>query len=174
MYQVTGRSWVALGDPIGARDGQEELVWRFRELSDRHGGWTVFYQVSAERLPLYVDLGLAAMKLGEEARVSLADFSLEGSARAELRTQRRRAERDGATFEVRAAAAAAGAAAEAARDLGRLARGQGDRGEGLLGRRVLAGLRRQLSGGRGALRRRIWWRSRVCGSPVPARRSRST
>ena len=78
----------------------EELVWRFRELSDWHAGWTVFYQVSAERLPLYVDLGLAVMKLGEEARVALPDFSLEGSARAELRTQRRRAERDGAVFEV--------------------------------------------------------------------------
>ncbi|HEY1724479.1 MAG TPA: bifunctional lysylphosphatidylglycerol flippase/synthetase MprF [Steroidobacteraceae bacterium] len=100
MYQINGRSWVALGDPIGARESHEELVWRFRELSDHHGGWTVFYQVSAERLPLYIDLGLAVMKLGEEARVPLADFSLDGSARAELRTQRRRAERDGATFEV--------------------------------------------------------------------------
>jgi phosphatidylglycerol lysyltransferase len=100
MYQVSGRSWVALGDPIGARETQEELVWRFRELSDRHGGWAVFYQVSGERLPLYIDLGLAALKLGEEARVDLPGFSLEGSARAELRTQRRRAERDGATFEV--------------------------------------------------------------------------
>ncbi|MFO1400931.1 MAG: bifunctional lysylphosphatidylglycerol flippase/synthetase MprF [Steroidobacteraceae bacterium] len=98
MYQVSRRSWVALGDPVGAREEQEELVWRFRELSDRHGGRPVFYQVSAERLPLYVDLGLAALKLGEEARVHLPDFSLEGSARAELRTQRRRAERDGATF----------------------------------------------------------------------------
>ncbi len=100
MYQVSGRSWIALGDPVGRRESHEELVWHFRELSDRHGGWTVFYQVSGERLPLYVDLGLAALKLGEEARVPLADFSLEGSARAELRTQRRRAERDGATFEV--------------------------------------------------------------------------
>ncbi len=100
MYQINGRSWVALGDPIGSPSGQEELVWRFRELSDRHGGWTVFYQVSAEELPLYIDLGLAVMKLGEEARVELTDFSLEGSARAELRTQRRRAERDGATFRV--------------------------------------------------------------------------
>ena len=100
MYQINGRSWVALGDPIGTPSGQEELVWRFRELSDRHGGWTVFYQVSAEELPLYIDLGLAVMKLGEEARVQLTDFSLEGSARAELRTQRRRAERDGATFKV--------------------------------------------------------------------------
>ena len=100
MYQINGRSWVALGDPIGTPAGQEELVWRFRELSDRHGGWTVFYQVSAEELPLYIDLGLAVMKMGEEARVQLTDFSREGSARAELRTQRRRAERDGATFKV--------------------------------------------------------------------------
>jgi phosphatidylglycerol lysyltransferase len=100
MYQINGRSWVALGDPIGSPSGQEEVVWRFRELSDRHGGWSVFYQVNAECLPLYVDLGLAVMKLGEEARVHLPDFSLDGSERAELRTQRRRAERDGAKFEV--------------------------------------------------------------------------
>jgi phosphatidylglycerol lysyltransferase len=100
MYQISGRSWIALGDPIGASQSREELVWRFRELSDYHAGWTVFYQVSAERLPLYVDLGLAVMKLGEEARVWLPDFSLEGSSRAELRTQRRRAERDGASFQV--------------------------------------------------------------------------
>ena len=100
MYQVSGHSWVALGDPVGRRESHEELVWMFRELSDRHAGRTVFYQVSGDRLPLYVDLGLGALKLGEEARVSLVDFSLEGSARSELRTQRRRAERDGAKFEV--------------------------------------------------------------------------
>src|SRR6185437_3701912 len=37
---------------------------------------------------------------GEEARVPLAEFGLEGSARADLRQAHRRAERDGATFEV--------------------------------------------------------------------------
>jgi phosphatidylglycerol lysyltransferase len=100
MYQIYRRSWIALGEAIGARQSFEELLWQYRELSDRHGGWTVFYQISAERLPLFLDLGLAITKIGEEARVALDDFSLEGSARAELRTQRRRAERDGATFEV--------------------------------------------------------------------------
>jgi phosphatidylglycerol lysyltransferase len=100
MYQIAGRSWVALGDPIGAESGAEELVWRFREISDYHGGETVFYQTSSDRLSLYVDLGLAALKIGEEARVPLAEFGLEGSARADLRQAHRRAERDGATFEV--------------------------------------------------------------------------
>ncbi|HYL01693.1 MAG TPA: bifunctional lysylphosphatidylglycerol flippase/synthetase MprF [Steroidobacteraceae bacterium] len=100
MYQIAGRSWIALGDPVGAREGAEELVWRLRELSDRHGCETVFYQVCPERLALYVDLGLAALKIGEEARVPLEKFSLEGGARADLRQAHRRAQRDGASFEV--------------------------------------------------------------------------
>ncbi len=100
MFQTAGASWVALGDPVGPPEVQEDLAWKFRELSDREGGSTVFYQVSASRLSLYVDLGLTAFKIGEEARVDLADFSLEGSARAELRHSRRRAERDGASFEL--------------------------------------------------------------------------
>jgi len=100
MYQVNGRSWIALGDPVGPRAKCEELVWRFRELSDHHGGRTVFYQARGERLPLYVDLGLAALKIGEEARVPLHDFALEGPARADLRQARSRATRGGATFEI--------------------------------------------------------------------------
>ena len=100
MYQVAGRSWIALGDPIGPAPRSEDLVWRFRELSDHHGGRTVFYQASADCLPLYIDLGLAALKIGEEARVLLPEFSLEGAARADLRQAWRRAERDGASFEV--------------------------------------------------------------------------
>ncbi|MGH8276309.1 MAG: bifunctional lysylphosphatidylglycerol flippase/synthetase MprF, partial [Steroidobacteraceae bacterium] len=100
MYQTAGRSWIALGDPVGSQHGAEELVWRMREMSDIHGCETVFYQACAERLALYADLGLAALKIGEEGRVALPQFSLEGGARAELRQSHRRAQRDGATFEV--------------------------------------------------------------------------
>lgn len=104
MYQVSGSSWVALGDPVGPPERADELIWRFRELSDRHGGASVFYQARRDGLARYIDLGLAAFKLGEEARVPLADFSLEGGARSVLRQDHRRAVRDGATFEVVAAA----------------------------------------------------------------------
>jgi phosphatidylglycerol lysyltransferase len=103
MFQVAGRSWVAMGDPVGSASSKNhaaDLAWEFRELADEHGGWTVFYQVTPEYLPLYIDIGLALLKLGEEARVPLPEFSLEGSRRAELRTARRRGQREGATFEV--------------------------------------------------------------------------
>jgi phosphatidylglycerol lysyltransferase len=100
MYQVSGRSWIAMGDPVGPRVQQQELVWRFKELCDRYGTWPVFYEVSESTLPLYVDAGLSMSKLGEEARVRLADFSLEGSRRAELRQAHRRAVRQGARFRI--------------------------------------------------------------------------
>ena len=98
MYGVEGRSWVAFGDPVGPPEDARELAWRFREISDQHVGWTVFYEVGSENLPLYLDLGLSLLKLGEEARVPLPGFGLEGSARKSLRQTHRRVEKEGVTF----------------------------------------------------------------------------
>jgi len=100
MYGISGRSFVAMGDPIGEAEDAHELAWRFRELADRHGARTVFYEVGSARLPLYVDLGLTLLKLGEEARVPLASFDLEGPARARLRRSHRQAVREGCRFEI--------------------------------------------------------------------------
>lgn len=100
MYGVQGRSWVAMGDPVGPEERAEELVWAFRELSDRHGGRPVFYEVGTGNLPLYLDLGLAPLKIGEQARVPLADFSLEGGTHRGLRASRNRAVREGCSFEI--------------------------------------------------------------------------
>jgi phosphatidylglycerol lysyltransferase len=108
MYAVEGRSWIAMGDPVGADLHWPELIWKFRELSDRYGGRTVFYEVGHQSLHLYLDLGLSLLKLGEEARVPLADFSLEGGTRKGLRYTKRKLEKEGYRFEViRAEAVAA-------------------------------------------------------------------
>jgi phosphatidylglycerol lysyltransferase len=106
MYGIEGRSWVAMGDPVGPAEERPELAWRFRELCERHGGWPVFYEVGPEVLPLYLDMGLALTKLGEEARVPLANFSLEGGARSGLRHARRHLEKQGCDFEIVPPAAA--------------------------------------------------------------------
>src|SRR6476619_4878590 len=100
MYAVEGRSWVALGDPLGVDGERGELAWRFRESVDHHGGWPVFYEVSARHLPIYIDLGLTLFKLGEEAIIPLSDFSLDGGGRKALRRTRKDAAKAGAKFEM--------------------------------------------------------------------------
>ena len=100
MYGIESRSWVALGDPVGPEREREELVWQFRELCDRHGGWPVFYEISQDLLPLYIDLGLTFLKLGEEARVDLNMFSLTGDAGKKFRHTLNRIEKTGCAFAV--------------------------------------------------------------------------
>jgi phosphatidylglycerol lysyltransferase len=100
MYGIKGRTWVAMADPIGPEEERTELVWRFHEICDRNGGWTVFYEVESESLRLYTDLGLSQLKLGEEARVALGAFSLEGSIHKGLRHTQRKVETEGCHFEV--------------------------------------------------------------------------
>jgi phosphatidylglycerol lysyltransferase len=70
MYRIEGRSWVALGDPVGAPGQLLELAWRFRDLCDHHDGRPAFFQVR-DPAP-YADLGLAPVAIGEEASVDLA------------------------------------------------------------------------------------------------------
>ncbi|HVW02017.1 MAG TPA: phosphatidylglycerol lysyltransferase domain-containing protein, partial [Planctomycetaceae bacterium] len=100
MYAIERRSWVALGDPVGDPADRTELLWRFREMCDHHEGWPVFYQVQPTNLPLYIDLGLALLKLGEEARVALPTFTLEGNAHKGLRHGYNRGLQAGLTFEI--------------------------------------------------------------------------
>ncbi len=104
MYAVEGRSFVALGDPSGLQSEIADLAWRFRELADRHGGYTVFYEVSASRLPMYLDMGLALVKLGEEARVALDEFSIQGNSGKSFRSAINSMTKDGCSFEIVATA----------------------------------------------------------------------
>ena len=98
MYAVEGRSWIAMGDPVGPQEEWTDLLWRYMELCDLHYDWPVFYEVGAEHLGLYVELGLTVLKLGEEARVPLDSFSMEGSGRKEFRRTLRKLEEEGCTF----------------------------------------------------------------------------
>ena len=89
-----------MGDPVGPEEERAELVWDFRELVDQYDGWPVFYQVAEECLPIYLDQGLTLLKLGEEARVPLPDFSLEGGDRKGLRQTYHRGQREQVEFAV--------------------------------------------------------------------------
>ena len=83
MYSVQGRTWVALGDPVGPR----ERGGAARESASSSDATTIRACRSSTRpretwLHDYADFGLTFAKLGEEARVSAADFTLDGGGTA--------------------------------------------------------------------------------------------
>lgn len=100
MYAVQGRTWVALGDPVGPPARVPDLIRAFLERCDDFGGTPVFYEVRKAYLHHYADYGLTLLKLGEEARVDLERFTLEGGRGHRFRQALRRLEKDHATFRI--------------------------------------------------------------------------
>jgi phosphatidylglycerol lysyltransferase len=101
MYNIEGRSWVSLGDPVGAdEDARRELVWTFLEQCEHAGGWPVFYQVSPADLDLYLEVGMSLLKIGEEARVQLRDFNLDGKSKKVLRNTVNKLTREGLRLQI--------------------------------------------------------------------------
>lgn len=100
MYGVRGRTWVALGDPVGPPAAAAPLIRDFVERADDVGATPVFYQVHPQQLHCYADLGLAFAKFGEEARIRLEGLSLAGGRFKELRAAMLRLKREHVDFRI--------------------------------------------------------------------------
>ncbi|MGA2171683.1 MAG: bifunctional lysylphosphatidylglycerol flippase/synthetase MprF [Sedimentisphaerales bacterium] len=100
MFAIEGRSWVAMGDPVGPEEEWDDLLWSFREMCDEHDAWPVFYQIDQANLPLYLQFGMRFLKLGEEAKVDLGTFSLEGGEHKGLRYSHNKLTKEGYAFEI--------------------------------------------------------------------------
>jgi phosphatidylglycerol lysyltransferase len=100
MFAATTQFWIAMGDPVGEQAAIDELLYQFLEQADRYGAKAVFYQAGPEWLPSYLDLGLSLFKLGEEARVDLSTFSLQGKQRDAQRGARNKFGKLGYQFEI--------------------------------------------------------------------------
>jgi phosphatidylglycerol lysyltransferase len=100
MVGTAGLSRVVMGDPVGPTAAAARLVDAFIHQCDREGSWPVFYRVGPHLLYLYLDYGLSVVKLGEVARVSLADFSIEDPTRRTLRRVCRKLVEGGCSFEI--------------------------------------------------------------------------
>jgi len=105
MYQVKGASWIVMGDPVGTSAAWGGLLWRIRELSDRHQGRLLLYEISSAMLDLAIGLGLQIVKYGEEAIVELDRFTVETPRLRSVRKSARAVERSGAEFRIVPAAA---------------------------------------------------------------------
>ncbi|HEX6982144.1 MAG TPA: bifunctional lysylphosphatidylglycerol flippase/synthetase MprF [Balneolaceae bacterium] len=100
MYKEEGRSRVVLGDPVGPGDEAEEMIWKFYEQCSSDDKWPVFYQIGKKNLEYYLDLGLTLFKLGEEARISLDNFSVDRTIDDDLRTNYQRLMSEGYSWEL--------------------------------------------------------------------------
>jgi phosphatidylglycerol lysyltransferase len=100
MFGVRGRSWIAVGPPVGRRSERLDLLWRFRELADAHAARPGIYNIGADYLPDLVEMGFSIQKIGEFGAVPLEGFSTSGRRREVLRRNWRKVGEAGATFEV--------------------------------------------------------------------------
>jgi len=100
MYGIQGHSWITMGDPVAPPSVAGDLAWKFREMVERHGGSPIFYEVGPDMLHLYLDMGLSLYKLGEEAKVSLSDFTMTGKKRSGLRYTLSKLDKAGCEFEI--------------------------------------------------------------------------
>lgn len=100
MYGIQGRTWVAMGDPVGPEDAIPGLVRAFLERCDDFAGTPVFYEIRKDCLHYYADFGLAFVKLGEEASVDLKHLTLEGPQAAKMRQALRRLQKEGGSFRI--------------------------------------------------------------------------
>lgn len=94
-YRVMGRHALALGDPLGDPAAVPQAVTAFLDLCRRHGWTPAFYQVTPAHLDTYRAAGLRTVKVGEDAQIYLAEFSLAGKHFKNLRNDLRRIEKAG-------------------------------------------------------------------------------
>lgn len=89
---------VALADPIGPPEARAGLVARFLQFCKEQDWEPVFYCSHVDNRPLYEEHGLITFKVGEDARLEVADFKLQGNKFQNLRTARNKAQKSGLTF----------------------------------------------------------------------------
>jgi lysyl-tRNA synthetase class 2 len=102
-YKVVGGCALVSGDPVGDKAELPQLLAEFQRVCHARGWRLALLSVSGELLPAARALGLRGIKIGDEAVVRPAAFSLEGRAIRKVRQSVTRLEREGYRFRVVAA-----------------------------------------------------------------------
>ncbi len=76
------------------------MIGLFNELCEQHQSRCTFYEVADQHVHYYLDHGFYLLKLGEEAKIDVQNFSLQGSQNSEFRQAINKAEKNNFTFEV--------------------------------------------------------------------------
>lgn len=85
-YVVEGRVALVLGDPIGPADDFTATIESFQAFCNQNDWQPAFYQTLPDTLEDYRSAGYDSLKIGDEAIINLARFTLEGGANKGLRS----------------------------------------------------------------------------------------
>lgn len=100
-YRVVEPTALVLGDAVGDTESRAQVVDEFMAYASKRG-WRVAFQQSGNEKENSSRHSFRRLKIGEEAVVLLAAFSIEGRAMKDLRTSSRRLQREGFTIEYHA------------------------------------------------------------------------
>ncbi len=98
-YVLVGRTAVALGDPFGDPLQAREAIASFCQLCRSHDWSPAFYQTTGRYLKQYQKHKLRALKIGEDAVLLLATWSMKGKPFQDLRTAINKMGKTGIAFE---------------------------------------------------------------------------
>nr|WP_082408205.1 phosphatidylglycerol lysyltransferase domain-containing protein [Verrucomicrobium spinosum] len=98
-YALWRKYAVALADPICPPEGRAAAVAEFRAFCRNQDWQPIFYCVHVSNRPLYEEEDFVTFKVGEDARLDVAEFKLEGGKFQNLRTARNKARKGGLTFQ---------------------------------------------------------------------------
>ncbi|HTL22435.1 MAG TPA: phosphatidylglycerol lysyltransferase domain-containing protein [Mycobacteriales bacterium] len=96
-YRVVSGVMLASGDPLGDPGAWPDALAAFLEMADAHAWTPAVMGCSEEAGTAWARAGLAALEIGDEAVVDVADFTLEGRAMRNVRQAVARIERSGYT-----------------------------------------------------------------------------
>lgn len=91
---------IVMGDPSGKKEDFSAAIEKLIEEGDLLGYTVVFYEVSESFVFLLHEYGYDFFKMGEEARISLPEFTLSGKKMKGNRALVNKLTKEGSTFEV--------------------------------------------------------------------------
>ena len=96
-YRIESGVLIVSGEPVGPAETLPGLLVKLAQFAERRGLRLAAVGVSAATKPLFEQLGLRSLYLGDEAIVETASFSLEGRAIRKVRQSVSRLEKHGYT-----------------------------------------------------------------------------
>ena len=99
-YRLIGNIALALSDPIGPFASIGRALQEWLETCESNDWLLSFYQTTDRFLDIYRANGLLLLKIGEDAVITLQDWTLSGKKKQDLRTALNKGKRLGWTFEM--------------------------------------------------------------------------